>query len=142
MNTGLGWHDKSAGISYSEHMNTPFRTEFRALYLQGFQRANHPLKLDINGGRSSTHQYGQSNPSYTFENTALVSAPKTIVHKNAPTNPSHVLLGDKRKKGVRINFRPKTFPQKNAQQSLQMTNDAGTKNQMSPSRMLFMMKWL
>jgi hypothetical protein len=29
-----------------------------------------------------------------------------------------------------------------AKTSLQMTRDAGTKNQMRPSRMLFMMKWL
>jgi hypothetical protein len=29
-----------------------------------------------------------------------------------------------------------------AKTSLQITRDAGTKNQMRPSRMLFMMKWL
>jgi len=34
------------------------------------------------------------------------------------------------------------IPQMYAKTSLQMTRDAGTKNQMRPSRMLFMTKWL
>lgn len=63
---------------------------------------------------------------------------KTIVHKNAPTKPSTVFFGESLMSGVR----PMVIPQMYAKTSLQMTRDAGTKNQIRPSRMLFMMKWL
>ena len=63
---------------------------------------------------------------------------KTIVHKNAPMKPSTVFFGESLMSGVR----PMVIPQMYAKTSLQMTRDAGTKNQMRPSRMLFMMKWL
>jgi len=63
---------------------------------------------------------------------------KTIVHRNAPTKPSTVFFGESLMSGVR----PMVIPQMYAKTSLQMTTDAGTKNQMRPSRMLFIIKWL
>ena len=64
--------------------------------------------------------------------------PKMMVLKNAPTKPSTVFLGDSLMSGVR----PMVTPQMYAKQSLQITSDAGTQNQIMPSRMLFTMKWL
>ena len=64
--------------------------------------------------------------------------PKMIVLKSAPTKPSTVFLGESLNSGVR----PSVTPQMYAKQSLQMTSDAGTQNQIMPSRMLFTMKWL
>src|SRR5712691_10778008 len=63
---------------------------------------------------------------------------KTIVHRNAPTKPSTVFFGESLMRGVR----PMVIPQMYAKTSLQMTRHAGTKNQMRPSRMLLMIKWL
>lgn len=66
------------------------------------------------------------------------STPKMTVLKNAPRKPSTVFLGDSLMSGVR----PTVTPQMYAKISLQMTRDAGTKNQIIPSRMLFTTKWL
>ena len=63
---------------------------------------------------------------------------KTMVHKNAPIKPSTVFLGESLMRGVR----PMVIPQMYAKMSLQITRDTGTKNQMRPSRILFMTKWL
>ena len=65
-------------------------------------------------------------------------SPKTIVLKKAPTKPSTVFLGESLNSGVR----PTVMPQMYAKQSLQITREAGTQNQIMPSRMLFTMKWL
>jgi hypothetical protein len=61
-----------------------------------------------------------------------------IVQKSAPTKPSTVFLGESAISGVR----PMVTPQMYAKMSLQMTREAGTQNQMRPSRMLLTMKWL
>lgn len=53
---------------------------------------------------------------------------KITVQMNAPTKPSTVFLGESLIKGVL----PNDMPQMYAQMSLQMTNEAGRKNQIMP----------
>jgi hypothetical protein len=64
--------------------------------------------------------------------------PSTSVHANAPTKPSTVFFGESAMSGVR----PIVTPQMYAKTSLQITSEAGTQNQIMPSRILFTMKWL
>jgi len=63
---------------------------------------------------------------------------KITVLQNAPTKPSTVFFGESLINGVL----PRVTPQIYAKQSLQITKDAGTQNQMRPSRILFTIKWL
>lgn len=56
----------------------------------------------------------------------------TIVIKQAPINPSQVLLGDSAKNGADINRRPKAIPVKYAETSFIVTVENGKKNQNSP----------
>lgn len=53
---------------------------------------------------------------------------KITVQMNAPTKPSTVFLGESLIKGVL----PNDMPQMYAQMSLQMTSEAGRKNQIMP----------
>lgn len=55
----------------------------------------------------------------------------------APTNPSTVFFGESLMSCVR----PNIIPQMYANMSLVMTSAAGRKNQIIPSKMLFMTKW-
>jgi hypothetical protein len=68
----------------------------------------------------------------------LTARENNRVQRKAPMNPSTVFLGDNLINGVR----PNIFPQTYAMTSLQMTKDAGTKNQIIPSRILLTIKWL
>jgi hypothetical protein len=58
------------------------------------------------------------------------------VLQKAPTNPSTVFFGESLIKGVRPTVIPHTY----ANISLQITNEAGTQNQIMPSRILLTMK--
>jgi len=62
--------------------------------------------------------------------------PNRRVLQNAPTNPSTVFFGESLIKGVR----PTLMPHMYAKVSLQITNEAGTQNQIMPSRILLTMK--
>lgn len=63
---------------------------------------------------------------------------KITVLQKAPTNPSTVFFGESLMSGVR----PRVIPQMYAKTSLQITSEAGTQNQIKPSKILFTMKWL
>jgi hypothetical protein len=105
-------------------------------YLEAVKRANHPLELSRQTARRVRTRSDQARSSKrgerTFESQALTKKPKTMVQTKAPMNPSHVLLGDSRRNGVLTNLRPKSLPQKNAKQSLQITSDTGNTNQKRP----------
>ena len=62
--------------------------------------------------------------------------PKKMVRIQAPTKPSTVFLGESLMSCVR----PKVMPQMYANMSLVITREAGRKNQIMPSKMLFMIK--
>lgn len=64
------------------------------------------------------------------------SMEKMSVMIQAPTKPSTVFLGDSLMSWVR----PKAMPQMYAKMSFVMTSAAGRKNQIMPSKMLFMTK--
>lgn len=78
----------------------------------------------------------------------LTARPKIRVQMKAPTKPSTVFFGLNLINGVRPKSLPEfsrgqdqiDIPQMYAKMSLQMTSDAGTKNQINPSRMLLMIK--
>lgn len=79
-----------------------------------------------------------SSRTWTKGKIELTASENNRVQKKAPMNPSTVFLGDSLINGVR----PNAFPQTYAMTSLQMTSDAGTKNQIRPSRILLTIKWL
>lgn len=58
------------------------------------------------------------------------------MQRQAPINPSHVLLGDNCKKGALMNLRPKVIPTKYAETSFMITQAMGKKNQKIPLRVL------
>jgi hypothetical protein len=62
--------------------------------------------------------------------------PNRMVLQKAPTKPSTVFFGESLISGVL----PVVIPQMYANTSLQMTREAGTQNQMRPSRILFTIK--
>jgi hypothetical protein len=66
----------------------------------------------------------------------VIPTPKMMVRTQAPTKPSTVFFGDSLISCVR----PKVIPQMYAKISLHMTNEAGRKNQIIPSKTLFMIK--
>lgn len=65
-----------------------------------------------------------------------MAKPKTIVRTQAPTKPSTVFFGESLMSCVRPNVMPQIY----AKMSLVMTREAGRKNQIMPSKMLFIMK--
>lgn len=62
--------------------------------------------------------------------------PNKTVLKKAPTKPSTVFLGESLMSGVL----PRVIPQIYAKTSLQMTSEAGTQNQIVPSKILLTTK--
>lgn len=71
-----------------------------------------------------------------FESAHVNSPPARTVKTHAPAKPSTVFLGESLMSGVR----PKVMPHMYANTSLTMTKDAGMRNQISPSKMLFITK--
>jgi hypothetical protein len=68
--------------------------------------------------------------------TLVMPTPKIMVRIQAPTNPSTVFLGDNLMSCVR----PNVIPQMYAKISLQITKETGRKNQIIPSKTLFIIK--